>query len=331
MYENVEQVSKKFQIYDFPLNIVIEPCNFCNLDCIMCAHDKLTRKKGKMDIRLYKRIIDEIALENPNTRIWLDFYGEPLLLQFKLFYLIKYAKKKGLSNVCVNTNGTLLTEEISEMLIDSEIDFISIDCDGFSKEVYEKIRVNANRDDVYKNIEYFADKLAQCHKKGIRTPIVEVKIMEMEENKHEIELVMDYWRKRGLWTTKRRLISWAASSENIHIDVNIQRQPCAHAIGIFVITWDGKATNCVMDVDGKFICGDVRQESIKSIWQRRNRTLIEKHMNHKWSELPDICKKCSDWFIVGEERFDENGIPVKKNYDKKKEMLEYSINFKKMV
>lgn len=51
MYENVEHLSEKFQIYDFPLNIAIEPCNFCNLDCIICAHDKLTRKKGKMDIR----------------------------------------------------------------------------------------------------------------------------------------------------------------------------------------------------------------------------------------------------------------------------------------
>lgn len=42
---------------------------------------------------------------------------------------------------------------MADMLLDSGIDFISIDCDGFSKEVFEKIRVNANRDVVYNNIE----------------------------------------------------------------------------------------------------------------------------------------------------------------------------------
>ena len=42
---------------------------------------------------------------------------------------------------------------MADMLLDSGIDFISIDCDGFSKEVFEKIRVNANRDIVYNNIE----------------------------------------------------------------------------------------------------------------------------------------------------------------------------------
>lgn len=166
MYQNVECIESNLVITEFPLNIAIEPSNYCNLNCIMCAHDKLTRAKGKMDIRLYKKIIDEISQENPDTRVWLDYYGEPLLLQFKLFYLINYAKQKGLTNVCINTNATLLTEEISEMLIDSGIDFISIDCDGYSKEVYEKIRVNAKRDEVYTNIEYFAKRIKSIRDRG---------------------------------------------------------------------------------------------------------------------------------------------------------------------
>lgn len=38
----------------------------------------------------------------------------------------------------MNTNATLLNEEMAEMLLDSEIDFISIDCYGYSKGVFEK-------------------------------------------------------------------------------------------------------------------------------------------------------------------------------------------------
>ena len=61
----------------------------------------------------------------------------------EIYYLIDYAKKQGIQNVDMNTNGTLLKPESAEMLLDSGIDYISTDCDGFSAEVYESIRRGA--------------------------------------------------------------------------------------------------------------------------------------------------------------------------------------------
>ena len=87
------------------------------------------------------------------------------------------------------------------------------------------------------------------------------------------------------------------------------------------ITWDGKVPNCVMDVDAQYLFGDVCKESIKDIWMRRNEKMVSKHMEHKWDDLPDICKSCKDWSIIGEERFDENGKPVNKNYDHSGKMI----------
>lgn len=324
MYEQIEEISKKFKETNFPLNIAIEPGNYCNLNCIMCAHDQLTRKKGSMSVKLYKKIIDEIAIENPYTRIWLDYYGEPLIHKFKLFYFIDYAKKRGLKNICLNTNATLLNEEMSEMLLDSGINFISIDCDGFSAEVYERIRVKAKRNEVYKNIEYFLKRRNEYQRDPSKLsdlPVVEVKIMEMNENKDEVQKVMDYWRERGAWTTKRRLISWAGNVDDISFEASEQRQPCGHAIGIMAITWDGKAVNCVMDVDAKYVCGDINVESIKDVWHLRNINLVQKHLRHDWNSLPEICKSCNDWKIIGEERYDEKGNRILKNYNPTKEML----------
>lgn len=118
--------------------------------------------------------------------------------------MIDYARKRGLKNIELNTNGTLLDEEMAEMLLDSQISFISIDCDGFSKETYEKIRVGANRDVTYANIEYILKRKRQLK---LDKPIIEVKIMEMNENKDEIKDIINYWREKGAWTTTRRLIS----------------------------------------------------------------------------------------------------------------------------
>lgn len=318
MYADINEIEKNYEVKDFPLNIAIEPSNYCNLNCVMCANDKLTRPRGKINILLYKKLIDEIAVENPHARIWLDFYGEPLLQKFRLFYMINYAKKKGLSNICFNTNATLLNQEMTEMILDSGLDFISIDCDGFSKEIYEKIRVNANRDVTYANIEYF---LKHREERGLKKPIVEVKIMEMEENAQEVNTVVKYWRDRGAWTTVRRLISWGGMVNNISPKAQENRVACGTAVGIMIITWDGKVANCAMDADAKYVYGDTNVESIKSIWKRRNETMVRKHIEHRFDELPEICRNCTDWMIIGEQRFDENGNPIEKSYQHDESML----------
>ena len=76
-----------------------------------------------------------------------------------------------------------------------------------------------------------------------------------------------------------------------------------------------------MDVDAQYVCGDVNVSTIKEIWTKRNETLVKKHMNHQWDELPEICKNCNDWAIIGEERYDENGNKVEKNYSASEKML----------
>ena len=155
MFEKIDKnLEKKYVITNFPLNVAIEITNHCNLNCIMCGNNRLTRPRGIISPELFKKIIDEVVSEEPNTRIWLDFYGEPLIAGYKLYYLIDYAKKSGCTNVCINTNGTLLKKEYADMLLDSGIDYISFDCDGYSKEVFERIRVGSDRDIYYANIEY---------------------------------------------------------------------------------------------------------------------------------------------------------------------------------
>ena len=99
------------------------------------------------------------------------------------------------------------------------------------------------------------------------------------------------------------------------------RVACGNAVGIMVITWDGKVANCVMDVDAKYICGDVNTECIKIIWNRRNESMVKKHLEHKFDELPEICWNCTDWMIIGEERFDEHGNPIEKSYQHGENML----------
>ena len=319
MYEKVnEHLEKRYKLTTYPLNIGIEVTNHCNLNCVMCNHDIMKRAKGFMPMDIYKKVIDETAKEQPGTRIWLDFYGEALLAGWKLYYMIDYAKKAGLTNVCINTNGTLMKPEYAEMLIDSGVDYISLDCDGFSKKVYESVRVNGDRDKFYSNVEYLLD----YKRKKKSNTIVDIKVIELEQNKNEIQQIVDYWRERGAWTAVRRCSEWVDSQHRDSNDINMKenRIMCGHAMGTAAISWDGIVAGCAWDYDLEMACGDINKESLKDIWKRRNEIFLSIHKGHKWDELPDMCKHCYNWMNIGENRCDEMGNSIQRNYDLKGKM-----------
>ena len=310
MYEIVNQeLEKKYKVTEYPLNLAIEVTNNCNLNCVMCCHDIMKRQKGIMHSSTYKKIIDETAIENPNTRIWLDFYGEALLTGFRLYYYIDYAKKAGLTNVCINTNGTIMGNEYADMLLDSNVDYISIDCDGFSKEVYESIRVNADRDVFYKNVEYL---LKEKSRRKSNT-IIDIKVIEMDRNQHEVDTILNYWKSKGAWVAVRRQAEWVGDDKNRDFDFS-DRIACGHAAGTAVISWDGYLGGCAWDYDLAMKFGNVMENNVKDLWEKRNQTFVKKHFEHRWEELPEFCKKCKNWTRIGENRIDEYGNIINRNY-----------------
>lgn len=311
MYAEINQeLENKYTITDYPLNIGIEVTNYCNLNCIMCNNDKIKRPRGIMSAELYKKIIDETAKENPHTRIWLDFYGEALIAGWKVYWMINYAKKRGLTNVCINTNGTLMNKEYADMLLDAGADFISLDCDGFSKEVYEAIRINGKRDVFYKNVEYL---LAEARRRKSKT-IIDVKVIEMEANRHEIKAIVDYWQKRGAWVAVRRCSEWVLNEQDTEKIVSDERIACGHGVGTAVISWDGIVGGCAFDCDCNMSVGDINKESLKTVWMRRNENFLRLHFEHRWDELPEICRTCNNWKNIGEERYDSDGVLVERKY-----------------
>lgn len=312
MIKNLEEMEKGFKMREFPLNVIIEVGNHCNLNCIMCVNDTLKRKRGYMDMRLYRKIIDEIAEVSPNTRIWLDFYGEPLLIRYKLYYMIDYAKKKGITNVNMNTNGMLMNDEMAEMLLDSGIDFLSTDVDGFSKETYEKIRRGGDRDVLYNNILNLIQKKKE---RGLDKPYFEIKVIEMEENKQEVKQIVDYWLDQGVGVGVRVLNNWGGNLKSVKHNIDQNRITCGNAIGQLGITWDGRTTICGQDCEATLAFGDLNKESIQEVWEKK-KNFMELHMQHKFDELPEFCQQCTSWALVGsEEHYYPNGEKYVRSYE----------------
>jgi radical SAM protein with 4Fe4S-binding SPASM domain len=280
----------------FPKVILIDTCSFCDLRCSMCAHKDMKRKKGVMTWRLFTKIINEIAERDRNARVWLVFFGEALILKNSrpsIFDMIAYSKKKGLTDVVLNTNGKLLDIDAADKLIESGLDAIYVGIDAFTPETYDRLRIGGDYWSVVRNVESF-----MAYKEGleIRHPKIFVQFVEMEENFEERDQFVRYWTHRGAEVKIRPKVSWAGAVDAPNLTAgNMERHPCYWAMQTMSITNEGKVVTCAVDVEAKFVAGDVNNNSLSEIWNGTLKDLRAMHLAGDYSWLPHHCFSCRDW------------------------------------
>lgn len=281
----------------FPIHLDIENTRVCNLRCPMCprtvkllAGEKLV--EGHMDFDLYKKIIDEGAKNGLNS-VKLSYLGEPLACP-DVVKMVKYAKDKGILDVMFNTNGVLLTEEMSRKLIEAGITGIFISFDSPFKEHYEKIRVGATFEKVVENVKNL---IRIRNEMKSFFPIVRVSMTVMKENEHEVE---DYVK---LWKPIVDIIGFGQYVDPHHKDklaeerrsgklVDSGRFICAQLYQRLFIHWDGRIGMCCADYDAEMGLGNVRDVSIKSVWLGEKMNHFRKlHEQGLWHSIP-LCTKC---------------------------------------
>lgn len=142
-----------------PLSVDLEVASVCDLACPFCYRQFIATPDKTMEPDLYFKLIDQCAdLSVPSVK--LNWRGEPLLHP-RLPEFVRYAKRKGILEVIINTNATTLDERKGAELIDAGLDLLIYSFDGASKATYEKMRPgrfkNNHFDKVYENIRGFAN------------------------------------------------------------------------------------------------------------------------------------------------------------------------------
>lgn len=281
---------------DFPKVILIDTISYCNLRCSMCVHKKMMRKKGIIPWSLLTKVIDEIAEVDKNVRVWMVFFGEALILKKRkpsIFDMITYAKDKGLTDVVLNSNANLLDHEAARSLIQSGLDAIYIGIDAFKPETYAKIRVGGNYEKAVENTKH----LIELKKKmNSEKPEVFVQFVEMEANSKEKEAFIEFWNRQGAIVKIRPKVSWAGliDAPNLVLD-NKERWPCYWAMRTMSITDTGKVVTCAVDLDAKYVAGDVNRRSLKEVWNGELKRIRQFHASKNFEALPENCRCCRDW------------------------------------
>ena len=270
-----------------PLKVIIENTNACNSDCSFCAHRQITRKKGFMSFRLFKKIIDDCAnLELREVAIYR--FGEPLLdPQFP--EKIAYTKKAGIKSVSTNTNASLLNEESATKILDSGIDVIYMSLDATSKAIYEGIRRGLKYDVVERNIMRFIELRNARRQK----PTIILNFCVIQENRNQVKDFIRKWKSSvdQIWIADAH--DWSGNVETKNRRPFQRIQPCRLLWTEMVVSWDGKVPLCCVDYNDTIVFGDLTEESIKDIWSGKKLEKYRKiHVNKNFNKIP-ICRNCT--------------------------------------
>ncbi|HZH67846.1 MAG TPA: radical SAM protein [Chitinophagales bacterium] len=186
---------------DYPVMMEFLLSNVCNLECVMCSgqFSSLIRKNRENLPPLHTpyddafiQQLDEFIPYLKETR----FSGSGEAFSIDMNYLIwkKIIQKNPDSLIMVQTNGTILTGRVKEILERGRFQ-IGISIDSLKKEVYESIRVNANFDKVMDNLIYFRD---YCRRKNTRFSL---SMCGMRQNWEEIPDFIRFCNQHGATAT----------------------------------------------------------------------------------------------------------------------------------
>jgi MoaA/NifB/PqqE/SkfB family radical SAM enzyme len=295
MPKTIQEIKDTLVDTPFPRQVTLELTAHCNLKCTMCPHPNLRRRKGFMSDELYRRCIDEICAEAKDTEVWLADHGESLILGNAIVEKVEYAKSRGLSKVFLNSNGILLTRSISKGFVAAGLDRVVFGIDGATSETYARIRVGGDLNTVISNIEQLLEEKARARK---TPPEIWVQFIEMDENEHERDAFVEFWRNRDVGVKIRRKLSWGACIESRSVEsLNEERIPCQWLMNLMHVLWDGRVGRCSGDHECDYSAGNVRTSSIAKIWQGPLKKERESQLSGQFDNLIDPCRRCIDWKV----------------------------------
>ena len=263
-----------------PEIVQIESTNLGTAKCVFCPRDEMARKQGVMDMELFKKVVDE-CVELGIEHVRMHNYGEPFVDR-QLVEKVRYAKQKGVPQVGMISNGSLITEAAARGMIEAGLDAINISVDASGKEVFERTRVGLKYDKVIANVERL---LALRDAAGKRRPKLILSFVRQNNDEDEHAFI-EHWRARADKIHVTDLHNWAGTL-NQKSDVNY---PCYRPWLTFTALWDGRVALCCADFDGSTILGDLRTHTIKEIWNSDvYRALRREHLE---SGGPAICQSC---------------------------------------
>ncbi len=294
------------RVFGLPAKYFIDPINICNLRCPLCPTGRgvLARPRGRMELELAKRVIDQIA---PYAyRIELYNWGEPFLHP-DIFAMIEYASQRRIT-VGLSSNLNYLNADLARRLVESGLSQLIVSIDGATQESYAAYRRGGKLNDVLQNLKMVVESKRALER---QMPFIIWRMLIGKHNEHEVEVVrrMAYELGADGFSTGMLLVDtqdpeqvkqWLpkdpAHTCYDYSKPNLENVWDCHELWeVMVINWDGGVAPCCWLHDPQFDFGNVANQTVREIWNGpyyvSARRAIVGH-TRKSSGMSTICQRC---------------------------------------
>lgn len=257
-----------------PLRVNIDPCDVCNFKCDFCFQCKDTGFKGSiMTVEMFERVVEQLKeFDEPINVVHLYALGEPFINKNMPLFIRRLKEEHVAKEVKTTTNGSLLSRQVIDEIIDAGLDEISISLNGLKDEDFKRIAgADIKFDDMLENLKYLYEKKQNCH--------IHIKIIgdyfSPEEQQYFIDKIGDYadtinidgltnhWSGLDIgeggkqYTVSEKTDSWTI---------------CALCFYELTIHSNGTVSPCSVDWQiQRETLGSVRDTSLKQIWDSQKR------------------------------------------------------------
>ena len=317
---------------DRPLSFLFETTSRCNFACSFCPSSAITQTKrvgfSRQDMlpEMFKKVVADLQ-EFPRKIkiIHYHYMGEPLMNR-QLTSLIRYSVNANIGDEhWIRTNGSLLTEENIDKLVDCGLTRIGISVDAVNEDGYQSL---VNRKGMFDKVVKGVSDL-HSYAKGkcyVYAKIIDFGIPATDPQEFlkifspiTDECGVEYprqWNHNVPDTTLGQGVKLTVNGDLL--DRN--RQTCPFPFFTMTVTSKGKCLMCCFDWSSQTIVGDVSTASVKSIWEGEEvKDFWLMHLRGERRKNP-ACRDCQDLFTPPDNLDNDQEILIKRlMYERKRQ------------
>lgn len=247
----------------------VELTNHCPFKCGFCPRgipDKITRPKGFMELSLFEKLLAQVhPLQARYRPFELHHLGESLLHP-EIDRFVEAATVRGLPTE-LSLNPVMLDPDLAGRLLRAGVKRLVLSLDGTDDATLMAIRGPVAR---YGKSERHVDALLELVAAMPSPPVIVIQMLDLHRNRHQREAFLERYGKSGLPSVHAVIKDLDGPDPDLGQET---KTPLVHLCGYpwrsVVVLWDGRVVPCCRDDDARLVLGDLRVQTLESIWNGR--------------------------------------------------------------
>jgi len=298
IYDLANEYTSKRTFPDNPLYMDVELTNLCNMDCIFCQRQQMDRLLGYMSMEDFTELVKQ-SQEAGVKALRFVGWGESFLHK-SIMEMLKMVKDAGMMTH-ITTNALLIKDDTIDKLCEvgeaNLLDSVIFSMQGLTEEEYFKQR-NSKKFHVLKSNILKLVNLR--NERNLTRPFIQIMTSTTNETDEEIEKFKEEWGQIvDLVTVGRTWLKRLKGEAKDRVKDLIERSDelarptvCNEVRYKFSIHWNGNVSACCEDYDDHLKLGNIREQSLKEIWDARHSHALRTLLNNGHQGKFDLCSNC---------------------------------------